>query len=1077
MTERKLKWFGALGATLFALVVYTLTMSPSVSFWDCGEYISAGNMLAVPHPPGMPLHHLIARVGILMFTWWDDIGARVNWISCLASALIAGTAYLTAFRGIRMLQSRKEQETGVWVAVLGGVLAGLMSTFCDTLWFSSVEAEMYTPAMFFTLLSVYLMLEWTDLRSTPWGDRLLVFVIYMSYLGVNFTMFTVMFVPILVIYVVFVDESKRRMYPLYIAGTLLLSVIYMPGLFPLLALFCAVVSFFAVLVLGRNNTLHRQGWKLSSIISLAALLGWSMYLYIPIRSSLDPIVDEGDPEVRKPLVLADRNSWDNLKNKPSLADAFDLNNWGEFREYIERKQYGSENMIVRSMTRRSNPLNQFLVHENMGYGGYLVQQFTPFKNQRVTELFGIKIPSLVSSIGVNSIREETSGKYVQDSGRRLALFQGWKIWQVFVLMLVTGFLLAQYVARPFWRDWTENRNLWSLLAGVFISISWGIFMMVAFGHHYSGIASWIPYRWLQLSVVLLAHLPLLWLFRLGWSRQKQLSVLLAGLYVFSSFGMLWYVNFSDGTRPEVAYLRHWEQQAKEAKREGVEPPPFPGPVHMEVRERDYFFTPAFVLVAVLYGMAAALYAQRLRDQSKRWQSQPKFVGYMAMVAMMPVVAGASNWHQNDRHLNWIPYDYAYNLLNSCDPNGILFTNGDNDTFPLWALQYAYGIRPDVRLVNLSLINTDWYIRQMRDIEPKVPVSFSDVKIKDISERGGQENPYPANSEIPIGKRMISVPSREQKPWLATQDIMVINIAMANEKSAKRKPIHFAATVGEDNMMGLAPYCRMQGMVYTLTDSMQQDPVDIDRTLELFSKVYRFRGMAGDEFSKGFLDDDSRRLESNYSSIAIQAAMLSADAAKRWDMEAGSSKDTARVLELRRRIDDRVGKILTLIRASERLMPKEWRTPYSGAILFGSLGKFASADSLLDAARKRMPEEVMIERAAAEVASRANDVDKSIKVLLAATKRFPNDYQLEADLGSLYASKGDFKEGLAHLDRAVKINPGDERLVNARAQFEAQVNRMQQMMPPAVPTVPQLPQLPVPAPPEPKDTQKADTGKK
>ncbi|MBK9579947.1 MAG: DUF2723 domain-containing protein [Fibrobacteres bacterium] len=1065
MTERKLKWFGALGATLFALVVYTLTMSPSVSFWDCGEYISAGNMLAVPHPPGMPLHHLIARVGILTFTWWEDIGARVNWISALASALIAGTAYLTAFRGIRMFQSRKEQETGVWVAVLGGMLAGLLSTFCDTLWFSSVEAEMYTPAMFFTLLSVYLMLEWTDLRSTPWGDRILVFVIYMSYLGVNFTMFTVMFTPILVIYVVFVDESKRRMYPLYIAGTLLLSVIYMPGLFPLIALVLFLVSVMMTFILGyakdgsslakvpamivggvgiivvarllsqvmesatgmkigvstwidvvafaigflgskqiglfskMDHNEHKQGWKLSSILSLAAVLGWSMYLYIPIRSSLDPIVDEGDPEVRKPLVLEDKASWDNLKNRPTLADAFDIDNWGEFREYIERKQYGSENMIVRSMTRRSNPMNQFLVHENMGYGGYLAQQFIPFKNQRVTELFGVKIPSQVSVIGVNSVRDEASGKFVQENG-------------------------------------------------------------------------WGRKRFAQLALFLLAHLPLWWLVRFGWSRQKQLAVLLAGLYVFSSFGMLWYVNFADGSRPEVAYLRHWEKQAAEARLQGTQEPPYPGPVHMEVRERDYFFTPAFVLVAILYGMAAALYAQRLRDQSKRWQAQPKFVGYMAMVAMMPVVAGASNWHQNDRHNNWIPYDYAYNLLNSCEPNGILFTNGDNDTFPLWALQYAYGIRPDVRLVNLSLINTDWYIRQMRDIEPKVPVSFTDVKIKAISERGGQENPYAPNSMIPIGKRMVAVPSMQEKSWLATQDIMVINIAMANEKAAKRKPIHFAATVGEENMMGLAPFCRMQGMVYTLTDSLQTDPVDIDRTLELFSKTYKFRGMAGDQYSVGFLDEDSRRLESNYSSIAIQAAMASADQAKRWDAEASTSKDTARVLELRRKIDERVGKILTLIRSSERLMPKEWRTPYSGAILFGSLGKVASADSLLDAARKRMPEEVMIERAAAEVASRANDIDKAIKVLLAATKRFPNDYQLEADLASLYASKGDFKEGLAHIERATKINPNDSRLADAREQFRAQVERMQQVMPQAIPAMPKLP-----APPAPKEAPKADSVKK
>lgn len=1000
MTERKLKWFGALGMALFALVVYTLTMAPTVSFWDCGEYISAGNMLAVPHPPGMPLHHVIARVSILLFTWWSDVGARVNWISCLASALIVGTAYLTAFRGVRMIQTRKEREGGVWVAVLAGLVAGLLVNFCDTLWFSSVEAEMYTPAMFFTLLAVYLMLEWVDLRATSWGDRLLVFVIYMSYLGVNFTMFTVMFVPILCLYVVAVDETKRRMYPLYIAGTALLSVIYMPGLFPLIALVLTVVSALIALLVGKNAPSHRQGWKLSALLGLAALLGWSFYLYIPIRSSLDPIVDEGDPEVRKPLVEADRASWDNLKARPKLADAFNLDNWGEFREYIERKQYGSENMITRSLTRRSNPLNQFLVHENMGYGGYLVQQFTPLKNQRETELFGFKIPSLVAMIGVNSTPDET-GRYNQEDG-------------------------------------------------------------------------WFRKRFAQFALVLLAHLPLIWLFRFGWTRQRELSVLLAGLYIFSSFGMLWYVNFADGTRPEVAYLKHWERQAFEAKQANQPEPRYPGPVHMEVRERDYFFTPAFVLVGILYAMAAALYAQRLRDASRSWKQQPQFVAFMVLVGMMPVVAGTSNWHQNDRSRNWIPFDYAYNLLNSCEKDGILFTNGDNDTFPLWALQYAYGIRPDVRLVNLSLINTDWYIRQMRDLEPKVPVTFTDVKIKAITESGGQENPYEKETGIAIGNRIVAMPTAQQKPWLATQDIMVVNIAMANARSAHPKPIHFAATVGDENMMGLAPYCKMQGMVYTLTDSLQADPVDIDKTLKLFSETYKFRGMAGDEFSRGFLDEDSRRLESNYSSIAIQAAMASADAVKRWQTQSKLTKDSAEVKMLQAKVNERVAKIAKLIQAAEHLVPKEWRTPYSAAILFSSIERGASADSVLDQARKRLPNEPMIERAASEVASRLGDHQKAIQILEKATERFPTDYQMEADIASLYASMGQMDKALKHLDRALEIRPNETRLQQARQQVQMQLAHQPQLAPKPAGALPMPIEVPAPAA---ADTPKKDSVKK
>jgi hypothetical protein len=960
VTERKLKWWGAAAATVFALLVYTRTMAPTVSFWDCGEYIAAGKILGVPHPPGMSLHHVLARLSIILFVWFQDVGARVNWISCLASSLIAGTAFLVGFRGIRMFQSNAERERFLWVAALGGAVGALLVTFCDTLWFSSVEAEMYTPAMFFTLFSVYLMLEWRDLRGTPWADKILVFVVYLSFLGVNFTLFTVMFLPILCIWVVAVDESKRRLYPLYIAGTLLMSIIYMPGLFPLIALGLAVVSTLLWLfpIMGQ-----KEGWKLSGVLSFAAVLGWSLYLYIPVRASLTPIIDEGDPQVRKPLVVGDPSTYDNLQKRPTFSDAFDLGNWGEFREYVERKQYGSENMIVRSLTRRGNFLNQLMVHENMGYGGYLVQEFTPFKVQRSDRILGIKIPSQISVIGVESNKGED---------------------------------------------------------GV-----------------YSQVPGWVPKRVAQLAIFLLAHLPLWWLFRFGWHREKRLAVLLAGLYIFSSFGMLWYVNFADGTRPEVAELKAWEQ-AKAAGQESE----YPGPVHMEVRERDYFFTPAFVMVAILYGMAAALYAQKMRaNRSDNWRKHPQFVSYLALVALMPIVAGASNWHENDRHYNWVPFDYSYNLLNSCEPNGILFTNGDNDTFPLWALQYAYGIRPDVRLVNLSLINTDWYIRQMKNLEPKVPISYTDAEIRALDV---DRNPFGPGTVVDIGPRKVRVPSNQELPWIKIQDRLVLHIVQTNDHDKVHKPIHFAATVGEENMMGLAPFCKMEGMVFTLTDSIQTDPVDIDKTIRLFTQQYRFRGMGGDQYSVGYLDDDTRRLETNYSSIAIQAALGSADIAKKWRDSAALTKDSAVARELRAKAKDRVVKVASLIRAAEHLVPAEWRTAYFAAQMFATLGQPESADSVINVARKRLPNEPMLDRAAAEVANRSGHPEKAAKVLEESVRRHPGDGQLQVDLAMTYANMGSLEQALVWIKKASVMSPGDARLQQVAAQIQERADQISKM---------------------------------
>ncbi len=983
MTERKMKWLGAGAVTLLALVVYTLTMAPTVSFWDCGEYISAARTFAVPHPPGAAAHHLIGRLGIMLFGWFSDLGERTNWLSAIFSALTAGVAYLTAFRAIQMFQKKEERSSYLWVAGLGGLLAGTLTTFGDTFWFSAVETEVYNFAMLFTLLGVWLMLEWTDLRATPWGDRILVLVVYLSFFSTNFTLFTVMFLPIISIWMVIVDQRLRSFWALYIVGPLVMSILYMAGDFFFITLAATIVSglLWAVFRFTDRGSNHHQGWKLGTMISMAALVGWSIFFYIPIRSTLDPIIDEGDPEIRKPLVVGDPSSYDNLKRKPTLADAFDLDNWGEVKEYIERKQYGSENPLTRAMTRRAHPLNQLFVHDNMGYGGYMFGQFLPFKVAREESIFGVRIPTQVAAVGVSAVKDD-NGIY---------------------------------------RDAPNSGSK----------------------------------RLAQFAMFLLAHLPLLWLVRWGWKRDKFLTGFLAALYVFASFGILWYVNFADGTRPELADLRYYMQ----SKASG-QPMDYPAPVHMEVRERDYFYTPAFVMLSVLYGMAFALYLQvfRQREEKTPWKKSPKFLVLLVLALMSPVVACFSNWHEHNRSKNWVPYDYAFNLLNSCEPNGILFTNGDNDTFPLWALQEVYDIRKDVRLVNLSLINTDWYIRQMRDIEPKVPLEMSDALIRQLEP---ERNTIPKGAAIQVGPRVVAFPSAQELPYIKIQDRMIVHIVMANDKlGAKRKPIHFAATVGEENMLGLAPYCRMQGMVFTLTDSIQNDPVDIEKTTNLFSKVYRFRGMAGDKYSTGYLDDDTRRLESNYSSIAIQAAMGSAEAIRRLlDSAAMPTLADSVKSRLTATANARVAKVTQLIRRADELVPTEWRTAFFGAQLFVQLDRKDAADSVLRAARKRLPDEPMLLRAQAEVYQRTGRLDQAALVLDTASKKNPKDAQLLMDAALLLSEIGRNAEALVKIEQALKLAPADQR-----AQAIAQQIQMRQQS--SAPQGPVAPQVVAPAPAQP-----------
>ncbi len=992
MNERKLKWYGAGIATLFALIVYTLTVAPTVSFWDCGEFIASGKGLMVPHPPGAPLHHVLARLSVMFFFWFDDIGMRVNWLSSVMAALTAGIAYLTSFKAIRMFQTRQERGEYVWAAAVGGLLSGMLVTFSDTFWFSAVEAEVYAGAMMVTLLGVWLMLEWTDLRDTVWGDRLLVLTVYVSFLGTYFTLFTVMFLPLITIWMVVVDRRIRAMWPLYIAGPLVMSVLYMPGITPfiLLGTFLVCLLFWKLPVLGQQ-----EGFKLSSMVALAALMAWSLYAYIPIRSALDPIIDEGDPEIRTPLVLQDQSTWQNLERTPSWKDALDVANWGEFQEYIERKQYGSENPLVRAMTRRSHPLNQLLVHENMGYGGYLFGQFLPFKVARDESIFGVRIPSMTASLQVAMIQDEI-GRFVVAPG------QGGK-------------------------------------------------------------------RMAQWALFLLAHLPMWWLLSWGWNRDRTLVGLLGGLYVFASLGILFYVNFADGTRPETSDVYWYQQQVAQGQQ--VQ---YPGPVHMEVRERDYFFTPAYVLVALLYGMGMGIMLMRLRQQAPaaNWRTQPKFLGALAFCAMVPVVAGASNWTEHDRSRIHVPYDYAYNLLMSCPTGAILFTNGDNDTFPLWALQEVYGVRKDVRLVNLSLINTDWYIRQMRDIEPKVPVTLTDAEIKALQP---ERNEYKEAVALPIGPRTIRFPGVQELPVLKIQDKMMMHIAMANEVAPKRKPIVFAATVGEENMLGFAPYCRMQGMVYVLTDSLQSKPVDVERTVELYEKVYKYRGLDESGPKLTHMDDDSRRLLMNYSSIAIQTAM--AEGENITQLQNVAKMDSANSSAILAQIEKRLATVTRLLRKSETILPDEWRTPYFAARVYAQLGRSRQADSILAAASLRMPGEPMILRGRVEAMQLTGRRDGALKLLDSAVKAKPNDANVQLDYAGALHEAGRTAEALKLAEGALRLNPNDARIgrfvQGLRDQLERDMQLQRSMAPPAqgvtgtgmpgMPGAPVVTAAPAPAP--------------
>lgn len=261
------------------------------------------------------------------------------------------------------------------------------------------------------------------------------------------------------------------------------------------------------------------------------------------------------------------------------------------------------------------------------------------------------------------------------------------------------------------------------------------------------------------------------------------------------------------------------------------------------RERDYFFVGAFFVFAMWVGVAASGVMDYVSSKLKEGKYKSLLIGgtALALFVVAPLNMFNQNLYSHDRHGNFAPWDYSYNILQSCKPNAILFTNGDNDTFPLWYLQEAMGIRTDVRIVNLSLANTDWYILQLKNETPhgamKVPISLTDQETRDIQpiEWHARTFKLPVPKEVykEFGVTDTSITNKGYIEYtvnptlqagnvqaIRAQDILMQNIIQTNDW---RRPIFYAVTVAPDNFIGVTPYLQMQGLALQLTPFENTNP--------------------------------------------------------------------------------------------------------------------------------------------------------------------------------------------------------------------------------------------------------------
>ena len=680
MNNKTFTLWNRLTATLMlaiSAVVYLLTIEPTASFWDCGEFIASSYKLEVGHPPGNPVFQLIARF-FSMFASPENAAVAVNAMNAICSALTIFFLYLTiVFLAKRLV---KPSEDGTYtvakaISIFGsGAVGALAYTFSDTFWFSAVEGEVYAMSSLVTALVFWAMTKWYEQADSPYANRWIVLISFVMGLSIGIHLLNLLAIPALV-FMYYYKKREDGHYTLmeyvkiFLVSVVILAVILF-GIIPYLPKFAAYFDLFFVNTLGLPfnsgavffmlvllgacfwglfRTMKEQKVFLNTVLLCFTMIviGFSLFSIVIIRSSAKTPTNEYQPD--NPFTLV---------------------------RYLGREQYGS------------NPLV---------YGQYFDAPY----DIEPTKYWAPLGDKYISADGPGDVAYDASGKMLfprmwSSDARHIKFYESYMNGGGHKVAGAQHKKPTFFQNLAFFFDYQMNWMYWRYFMWNFAGRQNDIHSPAPgdpfVGNWESGISFLDNLRLGDQS-----DAPDYLKNNKGKNHYYMLPLLLGIIGIFFQFARdkrgswLTFLMFFMTGIAIVIYLNQ---------------PPY------QVRERDYAYAGSFYAFSIWIGLAVAAVYSWIQEKISKDNVAAASVVTVALLGV-PALMAAENWDDHDRSNRYTAVEMARNYLNSVGPNGILVTHGDNDTFPLWYAQEVENIRPDVRIANTSLLGTDWHIDQMK----------------------------------------------------------------------------------------------------------------------------------------------------------------------------------------------------------------------------------------------------------------------------------------------------------------------------------------------------------------------------